>query len=235
MQLSVDRYHAIAVSRGANLDTIDFPLNERIWLEQQFESIGHMETEQERLAAIDAILNRTNPGPGGYYDDLGNITMQPHLVDEGPGYANDPGSFHSVRSEYAAFSGGLIGRSSLDAIRPDGPARFLQTPLAWWTWAETRYETPLTMRYEHLDPRSGYKVRVVFVAHPGDPKVRLVANDSIQVHSWIERPSPMRPIEFDIPPQAVSNGTLTLRWYIDPGQGGFNSAVSIAEVFLIRK
>ena len=30
MQLSVDRYKAIAVSRGANLDTIDFPLNNRV-------------------------------------------------------------------------------------------------------------------------------------------------------------------------------------------------------------
>ncbi len=34
MQLSVARYKAIAVGRGANLDTIDMPLNNRLWLKQ---------------------------------------------------------------------------------------------------------------------------------------------------------------------------------------------------------
>ncbi len=36
MQLSVERYKAIAVGRGANLDTIDMPLNNRLWLKQRF-------------------------------------------------------------------------------------------------------------------------------------------------------------------------------------------------------
>ena len=35
-QLSVDKYKAIAISRGANLDTIDFPLNNRVYLKDQF-------------------------------------------------------------------------------------------------------------------------------------------------------------------------------------------------------
>ena len=233
MQLSVDRYKAIAVSRGANLDTIDFPLNNRVWLENRFAEIRKMDKESDRLAGINAILNRTNPGPGGFYDNLGNPQMEPHLVQEGPGYEKDPAAFHSVRSGYMAFSGGLIGRSSADAIRPDGPARFLQTPMPWWTYAETRYETPLTMRYEHLDPVAQYMVRIVYVGR--GPKIRLTANDGIEVHPWLERPSPMRPLEFDIPAAAVRSGTLTLRWHLEPGQGGFNAEVPIAEVFLIRK
>ena len=36
MQLSVPRYKAIGVDRGASLDTLDVPLNNRIWLERQF-------------------------------------------------------------------------------------------------------------------------------------------------------------------------------------------------------
>ena len=235
MQLSVDRYKAIAVSRGANLDTVDFPLNNRYWLEAQFAALRKLEKEDDRLAAIDAILHRSDPGPGGFYDDLGNSAMQPHLVKEGPGYDRDPGGYHSVRSEYAAFSGGLIGRSSADALRPDGPARFLLHPTAWWTWAETRYETPLTMRWEQLDPRSSYKVRVVFAGRPEDPRIRLEANGSIEVHPWLRRPQSMQPLEFEIPAEATRTGTLTLRWYLDAGQGGFSGAVDIAEVFLIRK
>jgi hypothetical protein len=235
MQLSVDRYKAIAVSRGANLDTTDFPLNNRVWLEASFAELRKLDKEEARLAAIDSILHRSDPGPGGFYDDLGNSAMQPHLVDEGPGYAKDPGGFRSVRSEYAAFSGGLIGRTSADALRPDGPARFILRPMAWWTWAETRYETPLTMRYEHLDPNAQYRVRVVFVGRPVGPRIRLVANGKIEVHSWIQKPQTMGPVEFDIPAEATRDGALTLRWFLEPGQGGFEGSIDIAEVFLIKK
>ena len=76
-QLSVPRYQAIRVGRGANLDTVDMPLNDRIWLSGQFGKTRELASEQDRLSAIDAILNRTNPGPGGFYDDLGNLTRQP--------------------------------------------------------------------------------------------------------------------------------------------------------------
>ena len=39
MQLSVPRYRAISVGRGANLDTIDQVLNDREWLEHRFAAI----------------------------------------------------------------------------------------------------------------------------------------------------------------------------------------------------
>ncbi len=56
MQLSVDKYQAIAIDRGASLDTLDFPLNDRFWLEDRFAKIRHLSSRQERLAAIDEIL-----------------------------------------------------------------------------------------------------------------------------------------------------------------------------------
>lgn len=74
MQLSVPRYKAIGVDRGANLDTLDVPLNDRLWLERRLsESPGDS-------TRIDEILNWTDPGPGGFYDDLGDLNRQPHLV-----------------------------------------------------------------------------------------------------------------------------------------------------------
>jgi len=74
MQLSVARYKAIGVDRGANLDTLDVPLNNRLWIEGQFADA------QAGPAAIERILNWTDPGPGGFYDDLGDPARQPHLV-----------------------------------------------------------------------------------------------------------------------------------------------------------
>ncbi len=74
MQLSVPRYKAIGVDRGATLDTLDVPLNNRLWLENRF---ADARTDS---AEIDRILNWTDPGPGGFYDDLGDPARQPHLV-----------------------------------------------------------------------------------------------------------------------------------------------------------
>lgn len=240
MQLSVDRYAAMAVTRGANLDTVDFPLNNRIWLGMQFAKLRMIDKEEERLAGLAAIVHRTDPGPGGFYDVLGSAGPQPHLVNEGPGFDKDPGGYRSIRTDYAVLSSGVIRRTSLDANNPQGPAKFLQTPTSWWSWAETRYETPFTMRYTQLDPGGRYKLRVVFAAQPSShqppaARLRLVANDTLEVHPWFKRPFPMQPMEFDIPSAALHADTLTLRWESEPGGGGFNSGIAIAEAFLIRE
>src|SRR5262249_18636368 len=94
MQLSVARYKGEAFERGANLDMVDMPLNNRGWLEARFAETRKMSDERERLKAIEDILNWTNPGPGGFYDDLGILTRQPHLV-RGSGFENDPAYFES--------------------------------------------------------------------------------------------------------------------------------------------
>ncbi len=63
MQLSVDRYKAISIDRGASLDTIDMSLNNRVWLENHFDQIRTIPTEPERVAKLDALINWTNPDP----------------------------------------------------------------------------------------------------------------------------------------------------------------------------
>lgn len=53
MQLSVSRYKAISVGRGANLDTIDLPLNNRSReLKRRSNEIRKLPSEKERLEAI---------------------------------------------------------------------------------------------------------------------------------------------------------------------------------------
>ena len=44
MQLSVPLYDAIAVDRGANLDTLDVPLNDRLWLRDQLARLSARST-----------------------------------------------------------------------------------------------------------------------------------------------------------------------------------------------
>jgi hypothetical protein len=54
-----------------------------------------MEIEAERQKRIGEIADWTNPGPGGFYDDLGHPGRQPHLVGHpitGVSTANGPRS-----------------------------------------------------------------------------------------------------------------------------------------------
>ena len=213
MQLSVERYQAISVGRGANLDTLDIPLNSRGWLKQRFDELRRLPQEAERLRGIEQIVNWTNPGPGGFYDDLGNAARQPHLV-RGPGFDKDP----------AFLESSLLGFS----YQPAGPA-------SWWDYAESLNDAPLQMRYPVLDPTAQYKIRVVYAGDSPARKIRLVADDKWEVHPLIEKASPIRPVEFDIPAAAVQDGVLTLSWHREPGLGGNGRGCQVSEVWLIKK
>ena len=213
MQLSVARYKAISVDRGANLDTLDVPLNSRAWLKQQFAEIRKMSDEKEQLKAIDQIVNWTDPGPGGFYDDLGNPSQQPHLV-RGLGYQKDPAF---LESSLVGFAGRTAWRSS------------------WWTHAESLVDAPLRMHYEGLDPDAEYKIRVVYAGDSAPVKIRLVANGAVEIHPLLQKPTPVKPLEFDIPRQATGKGELDLSWSREPGLGGNGRGVQVAEVWLIRK
>lgn len=213
MQLSVERYQAIDVGRGANLDTLDMPLNNRPWLKQRFAEIRGLPNEAERLREIEALLNWKNPGPGGFYDDLGNPSQQPHLLP-GKGFEEDA-DFRETP---------LMGF----ALIPNGPT-------SWWTHAQSLYDAPLRMRYTGLDPKARYRLRVVYAGDSPRIKIRCVANEDIEIHPFIEKPLPVRPLEFDIPPQATRSGTLTLSWYREPGLGGNGRGCQVAEVWLIRE
>jgi hypothetical protein len=224
MQLSVDKYQAIAVDRGASLDTIDFPLNDRFWLKERFKHLRGLTNETERLAGLDEIFNWTNPGPGGFYDDLGNIACQPHLV-RGPGFARDPGSLQSPR---VGFEEDLVVDEPDE--KPSGARRF-----SWIDHAESLYDAPLKLHYDSLDTQAHYKIRVVYAGDSPKRRIRLVANDTIEIHPLILKPFPFRPIEFDVPFEATHKGVLTLAWYGEPGLGGNGRGCQVSEVWLMRK
>lgn len=49
-----------------NLKTMDTPISNAQWLQARCAEIGLLRTEAQRLAAIDALVNSTNPGPRGF-------------------------------------------------------------------------------------------------------------------------------------------------------------------------
>lgn len=227
MQLSVERYKAIAVDRGASLDTIDYPLNNRPWLKERFARIRRLPDEAAKLKAIAEILDWENPGPGGFYDDPGNPARQPHLV-RSLTLAQDPGRFDSPR---VGFEEDLVVDEPDE--KPDTARR-----MAWIDHAEALYEGVLRMHYTDLDPRASYKLRVVYAGDNPKRKLRLQAGTgtaALEIHPLMLRPFPYKPLEFDLPIQVTSSGTLDLSWTGEPGLGGNGRGCQVSEVWLIRK
>ena len=169
--------------------------------------IGVQPDVQDQIKGINQILNWENPGPGSFYDDLGNATKEPHLLP-GKGWELDPGFVESAQDE---FSG-------------DPPQR-----LSWRDQAQTLYQTPLQLRYTKLDPKAHYTLRVLYAGR-FHPTMRLVADDSVEIHGTMKQPRDFIPRSFDIPQSLTQDGTLTLSWYRISGRG-----CQVAEVWLEKK
>jgi len=222
MQLSVEKYKASAVDRGASLDTLDVPLNNRLWLEHRFAEIRKLVSETEKLAAINEILQWTNAGPRGFYDDLGSPGRQPHLVT-GQSFAEDPGRMKSAR----------IGFDEAPVRTESDLGRGIPRRISWMDHAETLYDMPLQMHYEGLDPRARYKVRVVYGGDNFKRRIRLEAGNQ-EIHPYISKPVSLKPLEFSIPLEATKAGSLTLTWDGEKGLGGNGRGCQISEVWLFK-
>lgn len=209
MQLSVPKYGAANWERGAVLDALDMPLSDRPWLESQFKEILSLPDEPARIKRLETVLNWEKPGPGGFYDDLGNLTNQPHLVRQ-KDWASDPGFVESPQNEF---------------IETEGRAQWRQS---WRDQGQTLYGTPLRMRYEELDAKAAYTLRVVYTGR-FRPTMRLVANGKYEVHGPLPQPPDIKPVEFSIPKEATSGGALDLEWQLLEGRG-----CQVAEVWLLR-
>ena len=206
MQLDVANYHASGKERGAVLEYLDRPLNNKNWLLAQFKTI----LEAPPVAAlkqIQSIVKWEDPGPGGFYDDLGNAQKQPHLVRQGT-WADDPGSYTVPIEEF----------NETDNAR-----------LSWEDQEQTQFGTPLQMKYEGLDKTAQYKLRVTYAGR-FKAVMKLVANGDIEIHGDLKQPSPIAPMEFDIPQKATAKGVLSLEWQLSGGRG-----CQVAEVWLIKK
>ncbi|SHM78371.1 hypothetical protein SAMN04488057_103313 [Cyclobacterium lianum] len=75
-QSSVEKYQASGAERGAVLDFIDYPLNNRWWLEDEFAKIRQFESEAEKLARLDFIRSYESPGEGSFYDNISSADVR---------------------------------------------------------------------------------------------------------------------------------------------------------------
>ena len=215
LQLDTTKYGAKNPERGAVLDFLDFALNDAPWLESQFKEILALTDRKEQLRRINTIVDWSSPGPGSFYDDLGHVGRQPHLVRQ-LSWEEDPGFVSSPQSEFSNRVDG--GRLELK----DGK-------LSWANQAQTLFGTPLRMRYTDLDPKARYKLAVTYTGR-FRATMRLLADQTHEIHGPLPQPSKPWPVEFSIPQTATADGTLDLQWELVEQRG-----CQVAEVWLIKE
>lgn len=203
--------------RGCVLEFIDWPLNNRYWLESYFDEIRGYASEVDKLVAIrQYIVDWEKPGPGGFYDNLGRLGQQPHLVQALP-WASDPGCVLSAQN-------GVNWHSANTTDWEKGAGR-----LSWQSSGTTLFGTPLRMAYTGLDPAAPYRLRVLYWGR-FKPAMTLTA-DGTQVLDAAISTAPLQfpPVEYVLPASLTADGALELQWDLVDGRG-----CQVAEVWLER-
>jgi hypothetical protein len=157
LQLSVKRYGASSIERGANLDRAYVDLNDRVALEQGMADALHLPGEQARIAALHVLADPQRKADHALYDDLGNPQAEPHLIR-----ATDKNATPDLRD------------TAIDGIADRTPED--GWPLADITYAETLYDRPIRLHYSGLDRHKRYRLIARYAGEDYQLPMRLVAN-----------------------------------------------------------
>ena len=208
LQTSVPKYHAIGEERGAVLDFVDYPMNNRWWLEDEFRKIRAMESPGEQRRRLRELATWEDPGSGSFYDDIGNIARSPHVV-----------------------------RTDIDPAEPDSP-KHPEPTFWWWDQGKSRARLswqvtmwPIALVYEGLAENGAYVVR-----SSGFGQALLRINGEL-VPPTLDGRQMGEFKEFPVAPKFLRTGKLVLTWDRPMNEEHLNwrNQSRLAEVWLLKK
>ena len=209
LQSSVPKYHASGAERGAFLDFVDYPLNNRWWLEDEFKKVRELGSEAEKIARLLELAAWESPEFGGYYDDIGNPANSPH-VKRSPFVFTEPG----------------------EEANPE-------PTLWWWDQGQSRARLswqvtmnyPEAVVYEALDPNAAYTVRC------GGYGKFLLRIDGELVDIQHDRAEMGENKDFPVPAKYLEDRKIELTWDrpTDEGHLNWRQYSRLAEVWLLKK
>lgn len=207
LQTSVKKYFAAGEERGAVLDFVDYPLNNRWWLEDQFKAIRALQSEDEKNRRLLQFATWEHPGAGSFYDDLGDIAKSPHVVHCYPG--NGPELKEHPQPTFWWWDQGK-SRARL-------------------SWQVTLW--PAAMVYEGLDPEAQYVVRST-----GYGQALLRINGE-RVEPTVNGTRMGEFKEFPVDSRFVKNRKLVLTWDRPPNEEKLNwrRKSRLAEVWVLKE
>ncbi|MCW3120091.1 MAG: hypothetical protein JWM28_4173 [Chitinophagaceae bacterium] len=183
LQTSVTKYKASGLERGAVLDFLDRPLNNRWWLEDEFKKIRTL-PEKDKINALLGIANWEKVSPGSYYDEVGNVGKSVHEM-KGEDWRMDPMLRKSLNPGYD-FSDNGLSRKRLSWL----------TNMRW----------PIAMEYTNIDTTASYVVKINGV---GESLLKINGQRVAPSHYGREVGDIK---EFPVPQALVQQGKLVLTW-----------------------
>ncbi len=209
LQSSVDKYYASGRERGASLDFIDIPLNNRWWLEGQFQAIQKLNSEEEKIQQLKIIAFWEKPGYGSFYDDVGNTAKSPHIKRCEIRYTN-PAEEAWQEPTLWWFDDGKTKKR-----------------LSWLSSLE--YGEAL---YQGLEPNTLYLLRITGF---GRPQITI---DGEKVNGQDEKELNLGEFrEYIIPSESIKDREITVKWTlpIEDLQKNWRQQSRICEMWLLKK
>ncbi len=212
LQTSVPKYHASGSQRGAVLDFLDIPLNNRWWLEDQFDKIAKMTDTGEQLKRIDVIRNWENPGDHGYYDVIGHVGRSPRIVK--------------------LLNGGDAMRHENDIPMPT--QRWMSEKRnglrqAWHLYMDS---VPPGIIYNDLDSSGQYIVKL-FSQRESPLVIDGVKAQQIETGETYDRVTERI---FEVPTEASKDGRITLTWEpLDEKHLNWRDRHYVTDIWVMKK
>ncbi|MCA9447948.1 MAG: hypothetical protein KC931_12595, partial [Candidatus Omnitrophica bacterium] len=211
-QLSVMRHGAGDYDRGTMLDTVDHPLNNRLWIENRFDEIEQLESEEDRMTALMEIANYEEPKPGTLYDDLGHPGRELHLIRP-VGESIEPADQWTLKDEIQSWEPYLDTRRY---SQQDGIGCFPRWSRNW----------ELNLFYPTLDLEKSYMLRAT-IYKDEDSRYAFYADG--QEIKPMGPPASLGETEiYKIPNDLTSDGELKIQWKVERGPG-----IHVTETWLI--
>ena len=208
LQTSVKKYQASGAERGAILDYVDHPLNNCWWLEDEFAKVRAMDLEEARLKRLVEIRTWENPGPGSFYDNLGNPAKSPHVV-RGEGWNTDPLMIRNPNPGHWWWDSGFSRRR-----------------LSW----QVSMDWPIAVRYEQIDPNADYVLRMTGY---GEALTRINGS-RVAATTYGKGIGEIK--EFPVPRDAVQSGHIVVTWDLpDEAHLNWREQSRISEIWLLKK
>ncbi len=206
MQLDTPRYKASGTERGAVLDFLHHPLNNRWWLEDELTAALALPDEPARVARLEQLARWEDPGAGSFYDDIGNIAKSPR-----------------VQRARAGATGVQVGPTPHFTWEDQGRSR---KRLSW----QDSLRWPVAIVYEQVDPDAGYVVRL---NGNGEAKLRINgATATARVYGTALGEFK----EYVVPQDAVRTRRLVLTFDdIDESDRNWRQHSRLHEVWLLRQ
>lgn len=208
LQTSVDKYYASGEERGAVLDFVDYPLNNRWWLEDEVKKVRALGSEADKVNRLHVLATWEHPGPGSFYDNVGNVSKSPHVV-----------------------------RGDSDFVAPEEGTR-REPMFSWWDQGKSRARLswqasmwPHSVVYEGLDPEATYVVR-----SSGYGQALLRINGE-RVQPTLDGKQMGEIKEFPVAPMFSKARKIVLTWDRpkDEGQLNWRQRSRLAEVWLLKR